>query len=321
MKAIRVHHAGGPEVLLYEEVPDPSPGPGQVLIKVLAAGINFSDTGARRRPEGPLPYTPGTEAAGSVIELGEGVTQFQLGDLVACQYQPPAGCYAEKAAVNVSGTVKVPAGVSPEDAAAAMLQGRTAYAMAFQAYQTKPGDRVLIHAAAGGVGLLMTQMIKQAGGRVFATVGSDAKAAAAREAGADCVINYSEDDFAEAVNHETGGAGVNAVFDSVGLQTFLKNFECLASRGYVISYGQASGPIPLLDTSLLARSGGYVTRTNARRYTDGEDGWRFQVQQVFDMLAAGRLKLRVTRYPLAEAARAHRDLEERRSIGKLLLIP
>jgi NADPH2:quinone reductase len=321
VKAIRVYEAGGPEVMRYEDVPDPVPGVGQVLIQVLAAGINFSDTGARRHAEGALPYTPGTEAAGRVVGLGPGVTQFQIGDLVACQYQPPAGCYAEKAAINVSGTVKIPEGIAPEDAAAAMLQGRTAYAMAFQAYQTKPGDRVLIHAAAGGVGLLMTQMTKHAGARVFATVGSDAKAEAAWQAGADIVINYSVDDFSEAVNRETGGVGVNAIFDSVGRQTFLKDFDCLASRGYVVSYGQASGTIPLLDTSLLARSGGYVTRTNARRYAEGEHGWRSQVEQVFAMLTDGWLKLRITRYPLAEAAVAHRDLEERRSIGKLLLIP
>jgi NADPH2:quinone reductase len=253
--------------------------------------------------------------------LGEGVTQFKVGDGVACQYQPPAGCYAEFAAIDVSGTVKLPSGVSHEDAAASLLQGRTAYAMAFQAYQTKAGDRILIHAAAGGVGLLMTQMVKRAGANVFATVGSDEKVDAAKEAGADCVINYSTEDFADVINRDTNGEGVNAIFDSVGRSTFLKNFDCLASRGYVVSYGQASGPIPPLDTGLLARSGGYVTRTNARRYTDGEEGWRFQVDQVFGMISSGTLKVRAERYPLANAADAHRDLEERRSIGKLLLIP
>jgi NADPH:quinone reductase len=216
---------------------------------------------------------------------------------------------------------KVPDGIGFEDAAAAMLQGRTAYAMAFQAYPTKAGDRVLVHTAAGGVGLLLTQMAKAAGAYVFGTVGSDEKVEIAREAGADYVINYSTQDFAQVINQATNGDGVNAIFDSVGKATFTKGLGCLASRGYLISYGQASGPIEPFDLALLARSGGYVTRTNARRYAPTLEGWRFQVAEVFAWMQSGRLRLRRTSYPLAKAAEAHRDLEERRSTGKLLLIP
>jgi NADPH2:quinone reductase len=320
MKAIRVHQPGGPEVLQYEDVPDPSPGPGQVLIELVAAGINFSDTGSRRRGDGAsLPYIPGSEGAGTIAAIGEGVTEFRAGDLVA--FQGAAGCYAEKVAATVETLAKVPEGIAAKDAAAAMLQGRTAYAMVFQAYKTKPGDRVLIHAAAGGVGLLLTQMAKHAGAHVFATVGSDAKVVAVKEAGADQVINYSTDDFAAVINEATNGEGVNAIFDSVGQATFVKGLECLASRGYLISYGQASGPIEPFDLSLLSRSGGYVTRTNARRYGPTLEGWRFQVSEVFAWIRSGRLRLRWTSYPLARAADAHRDLESRATIGKLLLIP
>lgn len=320
MKAIRVYEPGGPEVLRYEDAPEPTVGPGHVLIRLAACGINFSDTGARSRGDGAAyPYTPGSEGAGTVIATGEGVTEFEAGDLVACQ--GATGCYAEVASVPAETVAKVPAGISLEDAAAAMLQGRTAYAMAFQAYQTKHGDKVLIHAAAGGVGLLLTQMAKHAGAVVFATVGSDAKIAVAEEAGADHVINYSREDFAEVVNRATNGDGVNAIFDSVGKTTFTKGLACLGSRGYLISYGQASGPIDPFDLALLSRSGGYVTRTNARRYAPTLEGWRFQVSEVFAWIKSGRLTLRRTSYPLSQAAAAHRDLEQRTSIGKLLLIP
>ena len=320
MKAIRIHEAGGPDVLRYEEVPEPKPGPGEVLIDLVAAGINFSDIGSRRRGDAATrPYTPGSEGAGSIVSIGAGVTDLRIGELVACQ--GAAGCYADMVAAPVESVAKMPAGIAAEDAAAAMLQGRTAYAMAFQAYQTKPGDRLLIHAAAGGVGLLLTQMAKQAGAYVFATVGNDDKVDIAREAGADSVINYSREDFTAAVNKETGGEGVNAIFDSVGNATFVKGLECLASRGYMISYGQASGPIEPFDLSLLSRSGGYVTRTNAKRYGPTLEGWRFQVSEVFAWIKSGRLKIRRTSYPLAQAAGAHRDLEGRRTTGKLLLIP
>jgi NADPH:quinone reductase len=319
MKAIRVHAPGGPEVLQFEDAEDPVVRNGEVLIALEAAGINFSDISSRRSADHAFPYTPGSEGAGTVIAAGEAVTEFKPGDRVACQGAP--GCYAKIVSASVDAVAKVPDDVGFEDAAAAMLQGRAAYAMAFQAYQTKAGDRVLVHAAAGGVGLLLTQMAKAAGAYVFGTVGSDDKVEIARDAGADCVINYSTQDFADVINQATNGDGVNAIFDAVGRATFAKGLDCLASRGYLISYGQASGPIDPFDLALLARSGGYVTRTNARRYAPTLEGWRFQVAEVFAWVRSGRLRLRRTSYPLAKAAEAHRDLEERRSTGKLLLIP
>jgi NADPH2:quinone reductase len=319
MKAIRVHEPGGPDVLRLEEAADPVAAPGEVLIRLTAAGINFSDVSARQGGDHSYPYTPGSEGAGLVVAIGEGVQEFQPGERIAGQGAP--GCYAELVSAPVEAVAKVPEGLALDDAAAAMLQGRTAYAMAFQAYATKAGDRVLVHAAAGGAGLLLSQMAKEAGAYVFGTVGSDEKRAVASEAGVDCVINYSTQDFAKIINDATAGEGVNAIFDSVGRTTFTKDFECLASRGYVISYGQASGPIEPFDLALLSRSGGYVTRTNARRFAPTLEGWRFQVSEVFARIQSGRLRLRHTSYPLAQASAAHRDLEGRRSVGKLLLIP
>ena len=320
MKAIRMHQAGGPEVLQYEDVPDPTPGPGQVLIQVAAAGLNFSDLGARRRVTGEkLPTIPGTEAAGTVTAVGEGVAEFRAGDVVACQ--PVPGCYAEQVAAPVDAVAKLPDGMDPRAAVASMLQGRTAYAMAFHAYPIQPGDRVLIQAGAGGVGLMLTQMAKRAGAYVFATVGSEEKVSVAREAGADYVINYSVDDFEAIVKRETVGQGVNAVYDAVGKTTFLKGLACLAPRGYMVSYGSASGPIEPFDLNLLARSGGYVTRTNARRHAPTLDEWRRQTTQVWAWVHAGELRVWFTAYPLAQAADAQRALENRRTIGKQLLIP
>jgi NADPH2:quinone reductase len=320
VKAIVMHQAGGPEVLHYEEVPDPAPGPGQVLIDVAAAGINFSDLGARRRAEpGELPSIPGSEAAGTVSAVGEGVTELRVGDVVACQ--PVPGCYAERVAAPADSAVRLPDGMDPRAAAAAMLQGRTAYAMAYYAYPVKPSDRVLVHAAAGGVGLFLTQMARMIGACVFATVGSDEKIAVAKEAGADRVINYSTQDFAEVINQATGGEGVNAIFDSVGKATFLKGLACLASRGTMVSFGQSGGPIEPFDLSHLARSGGYITRTNARRHAPTLEEWRRHTNQVFDWVHTGQLRVWSTSYPLSEAAYAHRALQDRRTIGKLLLIP
>lgn len=318
MKAVVMHRAGGPEVLQYEEVPDPVPGPGQVLVQVAAAGINFSDLGARRRAEDP-PVIAGSEAAGTVIALGPDAGDFRVGDVVA--FQPVPGSYAEQVAAPTEAVVKLPAGLNPELAAASMLQGRTAYAMSFHAYPIKPSDRVLVHAAAGGVGLMLTQMAKMAGAYVFATVGSDEKCEAAQEAGADVVINYSRDDFAEVINQETSAEGVNAIFDSVGATTFEKGLTCLAQRGTVIVFGRSSGPIPPLDLGLLGRSGGYVTSTNARRYAPTLDLWRAHTNQVFEWVHTGKLRVFATRYPLAQAAEAHRALQDRRTIGKQLLIP
>jgi NADPH2:quinone reductase len=320
MKAIVIHRGGGPEALQYEDAPDPRPGPGQILIDIAAAGINYSDIGERRRASsGDLPVIAGSEASGTVVQTGEGVTEFRVGEIVACQ--PVPGCYAEKVAAPVDAVVRLPAGMSPTAAAASMLQGRTALAMGLHAYPIEDGDRVLIHAGAGGVGLLLTQVAKMAGAFVFATVGSDAKVPIAREAGADVVINYATEDFATIVNEATNGQGVNAIYDAVGKDTFLRGLDCLASRGTMVSYGQSSGPIEPFDLSHLARSGGYVTRTNARRYAPTLAEWRAQTKQVFDWVCEGRLRIWSTSYPLAQAAEAHRALESRNTVGKQLLIP
>lgn len=331
MKAVRIHNPGGPEVLQYEDALDPAPGPGQVLIRVAVAGINFSDIGSRRegapadaesrRTEAGarFPYVAGSEAAGTVVATGANVTRFRTGDAVACQ--PVPGCYAELVAAPERSVVKLPDGLDPRVATAVMLQGRTAYAMSHHACPIKPGDRVLVQAGAGGVGVLLTQMAKTLGAHVFATVGSDEKIAIAKEAGADHVINYSTDDFAETVNRATGGAGVNAIYDAVGQATFVKGLLCLASRGTLVSFGQASGPIEPFDLSLLARSGGFITRTNARRFAPTDEEWRSQTELVFDWARTGKIRPRTTEYPLSRAGDAHRDLEGRKSTGKLLLVP
>lgn len=318
MKAIVMHQAGGPEVLEYEDVPAPIAGPGQLLVRIAAAGINFSDIGNRSRAE-HLPMIPGTEAAGTVIAVGPEVADFQASDVVA--FQPVPGCYAEQVAAPTDAVVKLRAGMDPALAAASMLQGRTAYAMSAHAYPIKAGDRVLVHAGAGGVGLMLNQMAKMAGAYVFATVGSDEKLEAAHEAGADFVINYSRDDFAEVINKVTSGDGVNAIFDGVGGPTFEKDLACLASRGTVVVFGRSGGPIPPFDLSLLNRSGGYVTSTNARRYAPTLELWRAHTNQVFEWVHSGQLKVFATRRPLANASEAHRALQDRNTVGKQLLIP
>jgi NADPH:quinone reductase len=319
MKAIRMHQAGGPEVLQYEDVPDPTPGPGQVLIQIGAAGLNFSDVHERQWaiPE-TLPKILGREAVGTIIALGAGVTDFRVGDRVGCQ--PVPGCYAERVVSPVDDVAKLPLGMDDRSAVASMLQGRTAYAMAFHAYPIQSGDRVLIQAAAGGVGLMLVQMAKLAGAYVFGTVGSEEKVQVAREAGVDFVINYSADDFELIVKRETRGEGVNAIYDGVGGTTFEKGLACLASRGYMVSYGSASGPIEPFDLTLLAESGGYVTRTNARRYAPTLEEWRRQTTLVWEWVHAGKLRVWYTTYPLAQAAEAHRALQDRQTIGKQILI-
>jgi NADPH2:quinone reductase len=320
MKAIRIHNPGGPEVLQYEDVPDPTPGPGQVLIQVAAAGINYADVLGRMNAQpANLPMTPGSEAGGTVLAVGEGVTDFKPGDVVACQGAP--GCYAEKVAAPAARVVKLPEGMKPETAAALMLQGLTAHAMAFGAYDVKSGDRVLNHAAAGGLGLLLTQMCKNAGAYVYATVGSDDKVNAAKGAGADVVINYSKQDFEEEIKKATDGKGVNAVFDSVGKATFVKSVNSLASRGVVVSFGQASGAIEPFDVGLLSRVGGYVTRTGVAHYTQTREEWLLRSNELLGWVQEGKLKLRSTTYPLAQASQAHTDLQGRKTTGKLLLVP
>ena len=320
MKAIRMHQAGDPEVLQYEDVPDPAPAARQVLIRVAAAGINYPDIGARRNAAAAsLPLIPGSEAAGTVTAVGEGVTAFKRGDVVA--YCGGPGSYAEMAVVPVGRALPVPAGMDPHTAAAVMLQGLTAHAMGFGAHQLKAGDKVLIHAGAGGVGGLLIQMAKNAGATVFATVGSDAKVSVAKEAGADLVINYSTQDFEEEVKKATDGKGVNAVFDSVGKATFLKGLNCLGSRGVIVVYGAASGAPEPVDIALLARGGQYITRTGMGHYTGTPEEYTRRAQELLGWVNSGKLKVRSSTYPLAQAADAHRALQGRQTTGKLLLVP
>ena len=260
MKAIRIHSVGGPEVLQYEEVPEPSPGPGEVAIDVEVIGVNYTDVQTRSgaNPPPSLPMTPGREAAGMVSAVGDGVTEFVEGDSVT--YWGVTGSYAEVVAVPREAVVKVPEGLDAKMTAAVLLQGMTAHYLAFSTYPLKSGDSCLVHAGAAGTGLLLIQMAKRAGARVFATVSTEEKAALAREAGADQAIIYTRDDFEEEVRKATGGRGVQAVYDSVGQATFEKSLNCLGRRGCLALYGAASGPVPTVATASLARGSVFLTR-------------------------------------------------------------
>ncbi len=322
MRAVRVHQFGGPEVLVYEEVSRPQPGAGEVLVKLKAIGVNFIDVYHRTgRYPNQLPFTLGVEAVGAVEAVGPGVTEVQVGDRVA--YSPVTGAYAEYAAVKASQLVPVPEGVDDRTAVAAMVQGMTAHYLVFDTYPVQKGDTVLVHAAAGGVGLLLTQLAKRLGARVIGTVSTEAKAQLAREAGADEVILYSQVDFEPEVKRLTEGKGVVCVYDSVGKDTFDKSLNCLRPRGYMALYGASSGPVPPVDPSLLMNKGSlYLTRPTIGHYNPTREALLKRAGEVFDWIKSGELKLRVEHtYPLAEAAQAHRDLEARRTTGKVVLIP
>jgi NADPH2:quinone reductase len=322
VKAIRVEVTGGPEVLRYREVPDPAPGPGDVRVRVHAAGVNFIDTYQR---EGlypvALPATPGSEAAGVVDAIGPGVTEVAVGDRVAWAGVP--GAYAELAVVSASRVVPLPDGVSTEQGAAAMLQGMTAHYLALSSFRLGPRHTCLVHAAAGGVGLLLCQIAKRLGARVIGTVSTPAKAALARDAGADAVILYTEADFEAEVRAITAGRGVDVVYDSVGRTTFEASLRCLSRRGLLVLFGQSSGPVPAFDPQQLNRHGSlFLTRPSLNHHVATREELLARSGDVLGWVADGSLKLRIGgRYPLAEAARAHRDLESRATAGKLLLIP
>jgi NADPH2:quinone reductase len=322
MKAIRVASFGGPEVLRLEDVPTPAPGPGQVLVKVEAAGLNFIDVYHRTGLySNPLPFTPGPEGAGTVAALGPGVSGFRPGDRVA--WASGLGSYAEQALVPAAQLVPVPSGVDTRTAAALMLQGMTAHYLSESTYPLKAGDTCLIHAAAGGVGLLLVQMAKQRGARVFGTVSTDEKAALARGAGADEVIRYTKADFLAEVKRLTEGRGVQVVYDSVGQSTFEKSLDCLALRGMLVLFGQSSGPVPSFNPSLLAAKGSlFLTRPTLFHYVADRASLEARAGAVLGLAASGRLKVRIERtFPLAEAAEAHRTLEGRKTTGKVLLLP
>ena len=322
MKAIRVETHGGPDVLRLVERPDPSPGDGELLVRVEAAGLNFIDVYHRTGLyPNPLPLTPGLEGAGVVTGVGAGVRGFREGDRVA--WTRVLGSYAESVLVPAEQAVAIPEAIDTKTAAAVMLQGLTAHYLCNSTYAVKSGDTCLVHAAAGGVGLLIVQMAKAKGARVFGTVSTDEKAALAREAGADEVILYTREDFLEAVQNHTDGRGVNVVYDAVGKDTFEKSLDSLASRGMMVSYGQSSGPVPPIDPLTLSQKGSlFLTRPVLFHYIPDRSSLEARAGDVLGAVASGQLKVRIGQtFPLAEAAEAHRALEGRKTTGKVLLLP
>ena len=322
MKAIQVSQTGGPEVLVLVDVPPPRPKPNEAVVHVKAAGVNFIDVYFREgRYPAQLPFVNGQEAAGVVTEVGAEVKLFKPGDRVA--YTGALGSYAEFAAVPESRLVKIPDGVSFDQAAAAMLQGMTAHYLVHSTYKLQAGETALIHAAAGGVGQLLVQMAKRIGARVIGTAGTEEKAQLARDAGADECIVYTETDFETETRRLTDGKGVNVVYDGVGKATFEKGLNVLVPRGYLVLFGGSSGAVPPFDLIQLSQKGSlFVTRPTLVHYTATRDELEWRASEVLGWIAAGELKLSIHKsYPLIEAPQAHRDLEGRRTTGKLLLIP
>jgi NADPH2:quinone reductase len=322
MKGIICSITGGPEVLVYSETNKPSPGPGQAVVKTEAIGVNYIDVYHRTGLYPlPLPFTPGMEAAGVVESIGPEVSDVRPGDRVAYAMTP--GSYAEHTLVSAARLVNIPDGVDSRTAAAAMLQGMTAHYLTTSTYPLKSGDTALVHAAAGGVGLLLIQMVKRTGARAIGTVSTEAKALLAKEAGADEVIRYTEQDFDQEVKRLTGGKGLQVVYDSVGKDTFLKSLSCLAPRGLLALFGQSSGPVPPFDAGLLAQKGSlFLTRPSLAHYCLTRDELLWRAGDVLGWIQAGQLKIRIEQvFPLAEAAEAHRQLEGRKTTGKVLLIP
>jgi NADPH:quinone reductase len=322
MRAIRVHEHGGPEVLSVDTVGDPVPGPGEVLVRVEATGVNFIEIYQRKGMyKTPLPSTPGEEGAGTIAAVGPGVTEYRVGDRVVSYNL--RGSYAELALADADRLIVVPDDVSTRDAAAVILQGMTAHYLVTSVYALQPGDTCLVHAAAGGVGLLLVQMAKRRNAIVIGTVSSEEKAALARAAGADEVIIYTKQDFVAEVARITGGKLVQVVYDSVGLTTFEKSLQCLARRGMMASFGQSSGLVPPIDPLALLRHGSlFLTRPTLAHYSADRDELVWRAGDVLGWVRDGSLKVRIDRaVPLAQAGEAHRALEGRRTTGKLLLVP
>ncbi|MBN9617366.1 MAG: NADPH:quinone reductase [Acidobacteriales bacterium 59-55] len=321
MQAIQILATGGPEALTLRDLPTPTPGPDEALIRLEASGVNFIDIYFREgRYPAKLPYTLGQEAAGTVVSVGKRVTAVKVGDRVAWCGVP--GTYAQLAVAPADRLVQIPESVTFQQAAGAMLQGMTAHYLAHSAYSIRPGDEVLIHAGAGGVGLLLTQMAKSLGARVFTTVSNDEKAALSHAAGADEVILYTQEDFAAKIKKQSP-KGLHAVYDSVGKSTFDKSLEVLRPRGTLVLFGGSSGAVPPFDLIKLSALGSlYITRPTLRDYIATREDLELRATAVLNAIAGGTLKLRLEHtYPLADAAHAHRDLESRRTTGKLLLIP
>lgn len=309
-------------MLEYAEIEPGSPGPGELLVELHAAGVNYIDTYQRDGiyPK-ELPFVLGLEGSGTVLEVGSGVTEFAVGDRVAWMDAP--GSYAEQVVIKAASAVPVPDGVDDDTAAAALLQGVTAQYLVTSTYPLKPGDTALVHAAAGGVGLLLVQFAKAKGAKVIGTVSTVDKEKLAREAGADEVIRYTEVDFAEEVARLTGGAGVEVVYDSVGKTTFDGSMNCVARRGMLVLYGASSGRVPPVDPQRLNSAGSiFLTRPKAGDHTATTEELRRRSGEVFDAILAGELSVRIGgRYPLSSARTAHEDLQGRRTTGKVLLVP
>ncbi|MGH7824507.1 MAG: quinone oxidoreductase family protein [Candidatus Binatia bacterium] len=329
MKAVRVHEVGGPDVLRYEDVSDPSPRANEALVKIEAAGVNYLDVYYRSgfhwggHHQRSLPYIPGAEAAGTVIAMGAEVAGLSAGDRVAYGISNGQGSYAELCAVPAWHLFKIPESTGMPIGAAAMLQGMTAHYLTHSTYPVKPRDSVLVHAAAGGTGLLLTQMAKMRGATVFGTVSSKEKARFARDAGADVIINYTTDDFPAEIKNLTGGRGVNVVYDSVGKATFEKSLDCLAPLGALVIFGQASGPVPPFDTAVLNVKGSLtLARPSLTHNVANRADVLSRAGDLFRWIEAGKLTVNIGgSFRLSEAARAHRELESRRTTGKILLIP
>ena len=323
MKAIRVNEHGGPEALAFEDVETPEPGPGQARVRTAASGVNFIDVYMRTGIyPGETPFTLGLEGAGEVEAVGEGVDEVSVGDHVAWAGVP--GSYAQRVVVPVDRLVPFNVTmVEARVAAAVMLQGMTAHYLSHSTFPLQEGQTALVHAAAGGVGLLLCQMAKMRGATVIGTAGTEEKAALAKEAGADEVILYREQDFTEETNRITNGEGVDVVYDSVGKDTFDGGLDCLKTRGYMVLYGASSGQVPPLDPQILNRKGGlFLTRPAMAQYTATREELLWRAESLFSWLGQGNLDVRIGgAYALEDAAQAHQDLEARKTTGKLILIP
>lgn len=322
MRAIQLSTHGGPDVLEVVDVPDPEPGPDEVVVEVTAAGVNFIDTYQRAGAyDIDLPGGLGSEGAGTVVSVGGGVTTRQVGDVVA--WADARGSYAERVTVPAGRAVRVPDGVSPEDAAAVMLQGMTAHYLTHSTSALRTGDEVLVYAAAGGVGRLLVQLALRRGARVIAATSTPEKAALVEALGADEVLLYRDVDVASRVRELTGGAGVDVVYDSVGQATFDTSLRCLRPRGLMVLFGASSGPVPPVDLQILNRHGSlFVTRPSLFHHVATTDELEWRASSLFELLRRGDLELAIhDRYPLEATAQAHRDLESGTTTGKLLVVP
>ena len=319
MRAIQIKTTGGPEVMELAEVPTPKPGAGHVLVKIEASGVNFIDTYLREgRYPAELPFIPGQEAAGTVVELGEGVSDFVVGDRVA--WNGTRGTYAEFACAPAQILLKIPEGMSFLQAAAVLLQGLTAHYLSHDTHAIQAGETVLVHAGAGGVGLLLTQMAKRLGARVLTTVSTEEKAELSRGAGADKVVLYTMDSFVDEVKRQTDGKGLPVVYDSVGKTTFDDSLKCLRPRGLLALYGASSGAVPAMDPIRLMAGSLYLTRPTLKDYVQTRAELESRAADVFGWVASGELQVRIgATYPLGDAAQAHRDLAGRKTTGKVLL--